>query len=215
MKKIVQMAAVAAVAAGASSMALAAPSFYVGAQAGYQNVDMEEKESWGNASFTTDYSMTGLAGGVFAGAKFHLTPEFYLAPEVNLGTSNADGGDRFNMPGYSASYEFEAGRSYGIGVLAGYNVTPATSVYGRLGYQRTKFKVSYNETGEPTESDSENFSGARFGVGMDTALSSNVALRLDWSHTPYSSKSYEDEWGDRITFDPTESLFQVGVLVSF
>ena len=53
--------------AGASSAAMAAPQFYAGAQAGYQNIDVEETVSGNWGSESTDYSGTGLAGGIFAG----------------------------------------------------------------------------------------------------------------------------------------------------
>ncbi|HAV43914.1 MAG TPA: hypothetical protein DCX44_01190 [Halomonas sp.] len=49
---------------------------------------------------------------------------------------------------------------------------------------------------------------------METAVAENVALRLDWSYTDYSSESF-DESGDTLTYDPTESLFQIGVAFKF
>jgi outer membrane immunogenic protein len=220
MKKTV-LAVSAATLFGFSASALAAtPSFFVGAQAGYQNVDMEYTESESVAGFSQsgslDYSLTGLAGGVFAGARFNLSPDFYLAPEVNLGTSNADGGLSYSdSDGDFYSYQFEAGRTYGVGVLAGYNLTDATSVYGRLGYQRTRFEVSESGTGLDGWSEDDNFSGARFGAGIETSLSSNLALRLDWSQTRYSSETYDLGQGESVTFDPAESLFQAGVVFSF
>jgi len=240
MKKSV-LAVSAATLFGFSAASIAAtPSFFVGAQAGYQNIDLEysDRDSFGTASesFSSDYSLSGLAGGIFAGVKFNVTPNFYLAPEVNLGISNADGGesDSYNdswnggSVNYSESYDYEveADRSYGIGVLAGYKFTEATSFYGRLGYQRTKFEASYNESWSLIDqgfsdsdsfsaSDSKTFGGVRFGVGMETAVSSNVALRLDWSQTHYSSETFSDDQGFSFTFDPTESLFQAGVVVSF
>lgn len=233
---------------GFAATAHAAPEFFVGAQAGYQNIDMEETDRWdgGNTSqsATADFSVSGATGGIFAGVKFNVTPRFYLAPEANLGTSNADGGvstsyaysDSFGNASYSEnsneSYKYEAGRTYGLGVLAGYNFTETTSFYGRLGYQRTKFKTSYNynesynfadpdfgffDSGSDSFSDSESktFGGVRFGVGMETAISSNVALRLDWSQTHYSSETFSDGQGNSITFDPTESALQAGISYRF
>ncbi|WP_255319082.1 outer membrane protein [Vreelandella aquamarina] len=204
--------------AGASSAAMAAPQFYAGAQAGYQNIDVEETVSGNWGSESTDYSGTGLAGGIFAGAKFDITPEFYLAPELNFGYSNADGGVSDSGGGFSSSYEVEAKQTYGLAALAGYNITDATSVYGRLGYQWTKFEATYSASGigfpSISESESKTFGGVRVGVGMETAVAENVALRLDWSYTDYSSESF-DESGDTLTYDPTESLFQIGVAFKF
>lgn len=172
---------------------------------------MEDSETWQGGSYSQDYSVSGLAGGVFAGARFDVTPRVFLAPEVNIGTSNADGGWT-NSSG--TSYELEAKNSYGIALLTGYSIAEATDVYARLGYQRTKFEATYAGPNFDSEIDSDTFGGFRYGVGMETAIGAQTALRLDWSQTRYSSESFDKQWGTR-TFDPTESLFQVGVVVSF
>ena len=61
---------------GFAATAHAAPEFFVGAQAGYQNVDMEETDRWdgGNTSqsATADFSVSGATGGIFAGVKFNV-----------------------------------------------------------------------------------------------------------------------------------------------
>ena len=141
-----------------------------------------------------------------------------MAPELNFGYSNADGGVSDSGGGSSFSYEVEAKQTYGLAALAGYNITDATSVYGRLGYQWTKFEATDSASGigfpSISESESKTFGGVRVGVGMETAVAENVALRLDWSYTDYSSESF-DESGDTLTYDPTESLFQIGVAFKF
>lgn len=206
----------AAIALGISGAAIASPGLYVGVQGGYHNVDMEESYADAVGKDAINFSSSGLAGGVFAGATFNVTPEFYLAPEVNIGYSTADGGDTYNSVfGYSETYEIEAKQTYGISGLAGYQVTDATSVYGRLGYQWTKFEASYSETGMPSMSESKTFGGVRVGVGMETAVADNLALRLDWSYTDYSSESFDDDFGGTTTFDPEESLLQVGLSYRF
>lgn len=205
---------------GISAAATAAsPSLYLGGQLGYQNIEMEQTaESFGYNS-TTDYSGKGLAGGVFAGMKFDITPEFYLAPEINLGYSSADGGVTNDYgSGYTSFIEVEAKKTYGLAALAGYSITDSTDVYGRLGYQWTEFEATAGFTdpiyGNASESESKTFGGVRVGVGAQTAVAENLALRVDWSYTDYSSESFEDG-PDTITYDPTESLFQVGVVYSF
>lgn len=232
-----------AVFAGFSAAATAAPELYLGAQMGYQSTDMEYTESGSyadsvssyNGSNTTDYSMNGVAGGIFAGAKFYVADGLYIAPEVNLGTSNADGGysesssytydDGFYSDSDSSSYEVEAeaGRSYGFGVLLGKDLTANTSVYGRLGYQRTEYELTVSGTGFDSESEDDTFGGVRYGLGLETAMTHNLALRLDWSLTDYSDESFsestQDDFGgtetNTATFDPTENLFQVGVSYRF
>jgi len=196
---------------------------------GYQSTDMELTNSYSSSSSdgfyssssssseTNDYSVDGFAGGIFAGAKFSLGNGLFISPEVNLGTSNADGGQRGGESGsfeynddfisdsgsYNSSYniEAEAGQSYGFGILLGKELSDKTSIYGRLGYQRTEYELtastSYTDTynGETSsdsfsQSDDETFGGIRYGLGLETAMTNNLALRLDWSLTDYSDESY-------------------------
>ena len=240
----IKLLAGAAVLAGFSSNAAAAPEIYLGAQMGYQSTDMEYTEggsysfSSGNFSYsssgsgTTNYSADGIAGGIFAGIKFYVSEGIYLSPEVNLGTSNADGGyteGYRDSNGNSGSYSIkaEAGQSYGFGVLLGKDLTASTSIYGRLGYQRTEYELTESGTGFDTISDDETFGGIRYGIGLETAMTNNLALRLDWSLTNYSdesfsqSETFSDGFGGTETvtgsysFDPTENLFQVGLSYRF
>lgn len=242
MRKLMMLASSAAL-LGASASAVAAPELYLGAQMGYQSTDLEytqgfsfvDSVSSSSGSSTADFSVDGVAGGIFAGAKFYVRESLYLATEVNLGTSNADGGIRegssfeiddgtFSDSGSSSSsINAEAGKSYGFGVLLGKDLTPSTSIYGRLGYQRTEYELTASGTGLDTVSDDETFGGIRYGIGLETAMTNNLALRLDWSLTDYSdegySESFQNDFGGTETgsfsFDPTENLFQVGLSYRF
>ena len=65
---------------GFAATAHAAPEFFVGAEAGYQNIDMEAGLSYSNNSYqygaSEDYSMSGVSGGIFAGMKFNVNSSF-------------------------------------------------------------------------------------------------------------------------------------------
>lgn len=245
MRKLMMLASSAAL-LGASASAVAAPELYLGAQMGYQSTDLEstvdassvDSVSSSSGSATADFNLDGVAGGIFAGAKFYVRESLYLATEVNLGTSNADGGIRvgssfeiddgtFSDSGSSSSsINAEAGKSYGFGVLLGKDLTPSTSIYGRLGYQRTEYELTESGTGLTgldTVSVDETFGGIRYGIGLETAMTNNLALRLDWSLTDYSdegySESFQNDFGgtetESLSFDPTENLFQVGLSYRF
>mgnify|MGYP002737642869 CR=1 FL=1 len=198
--------------AGMSATAVAAsPEFFVGGQLGYQDNDLEVKNSGPGYSDSGDISLSGVAGGLFTGVKFDVGNGMFIAPELNVGTSDADGA--LDVGGYRA--KAEASTSYGAGVLLGADVTSNTSFYGRLGYQRTKYKLKESVTGYGSFSDSEKFDGFRYGVGVENKLTPDVALRLDWSQTRYSSENFSDQSGGKTKFEPTESLFQVGVSYRF
>ncbi|WFM71357.1 outer membrane beta-barrel protein [Halomonas sp. CKK8] len=236
--------------AGSSTAVLAAPQFYLGAQAGYQDTAVEVSGSdtysddveTNSFSFKQDsYDASGIAGSALAGVKFDVGSNAFVSLEANIGTSNAeaefsdsssysyDEGE-FSGSGSRSSFQrFESGKTYGIAALAGLEVTPSTSVYARLGYQRTEFEYSrgwsssseYSDpwgSGSSSDGDSysedESFGGIRYGVGMETAIGERVAVRLDWSQTDYSSEDF-DVYDQTIEIDPTESLFQAGVVYKF
>lgn len=204
----------------ASSAVVANPGFYVGAQIGYQNTSIKEvySEEIGPGVFgvdTTDgLSADGFAGGVFAGTKFNMNNGFFFGAEVNAGTGSAEHELKYSEAGLSASMKLESKTSYGIAALAGVSLASDTSLYGRLGYQRTKFEQKLSVLGL-SGSESENFGGVRIGIGMETSLAEQLALRLDWSQTYYSSKTFDVDVGETVKFEPTESLFQIGVSYNF
>jgi hypothetical protein len=70
-----------------------------------------------------------------------------------VGTSDADGSLEATVGGDRVRTKAEASTSYGAGVLLGADVTSNTSFYGRLGYQRTKYKLKESVTGYGSFSD--------------------------------------------------------------
>lgn len=235
--------------AGASSAALAAPQFYLGAQAGYQDTAVEVTESesgsfadgfgsYSDSSKLDSYDVSGVAGSLLAGVKFDAGDKAFVSLEANIGTSDAEAeftdsySESYDDGSISGNYsesdfqKLESGKTYGIAILAGLEVTSSTSVYARLGYQRTEFEYSeggsfqtsdsfgFSDSGGYSYSEDETFGGIRYGVGMETAVSERVAVRLDWSQTDYSSEEFDVD--DRTyEIDPTESLFQAGVVYKF
>lgn len=198
-KKLVSL--VVAGALGVSSLAAAntqEPDFYVGAQAGHMDTSLKYSEG----GYTEDgMALTGFTGGVFAGFTFDFSDEFFLGMEANLQFGGAD----YKVSFSPVSEKYEADNGWGVGVLSGVKVSPSTKIYARVGYHETKFKATYREIGL-SESDKETFKGVRFGGGGETALTDQLALRLEWTQTRYSSEGW---------FKPTENLVQVGLKISF
>lgn len=168
MKKVM-LAVSAATLFGFSATSIAAtPSFFVGAQLGHQDTAFDMSTSYTGTTYSEGIeglSISGIAGGLFVGAKYPVGESFYLGTEVNVGTSAADHTTSYGTD----TVEVEAGTSYGIAALAGKQITPSTSIYGRLGYQRTKYELTYSGPGY-SESDDDTFGGVRVGVGMETSL---------------------------------------------
>jgi len=176
---------------------------YVGVQGGYQHTAVKTKFTAPN-SYTSFDSMAvdGFAGGLYGGVKFNTADNFYVAGELNVGTSRAEA----KLKAGDDTDKVKSRASYGAAVLGGFEVAPSTNLYGRLGYQRTKFKAS--------DISNKRYNGFRYGLGLETALSNELALRLDWSRTHYSSKNFR-HGDERTKIDPRENLFQVGLAYTF
>lgn len=206
---------------GVSSNAFANPQFYAGLQAGYQGSSLELTHKSDDYSYQVDgYAIDGIAGGLFAGVKFEIGENAFIGLEANVGTGNAETSEKEREAYlYEVEYKSEAKTSYGIAALAGLKITPSTSLYGRLGYQRTKYEHSLRAFipggGEYSLSESDTYGGFRVGIGMETALTEHLAVRVDWSQTHYSSKSIRLTEQDVVDFEPVETLFQVGVSYNF
>lgn len=214
---------------GVSSNAFANPQFYAGLQAGYQGSSLEGTYKYRSDDYSykyqvDGYAIDGIAGGLFAGVKFEIGENAFIGLEANVGTGNAETSDETSEKWrdadiYEEEYKSEAKTSYGIAALAGLKITPSTSLYGRLGYQRTKYEHSLRAfipgDGEYSLSESDTYGGFRVGIGMETALTEHLAVRVDWSQTHYSSKSIRLTEQDVVDFEPVETLFQVGVSYNF
>lgn len=186
-------------------------SFYAGIQGGYQDTSVKLKDTdFGNDTYTSfdSLSVDGLAGGIFAGVRFNTNSPFFVAGELNLGTSRAESKLKLSGPGspISDTSKIKSRGTYGAALLGGFEVAPSTSLYGRLGYQKTKFEAS--------EVSSKKHNGFRYGLGLETKLSNELALRVDWSRTIYSSESHRYADG-KTKVEPTENLFQVGLAYTF
>lgn len=210
---------------GVSSNAFANPQFYAGLQAGYQGSSLERTYKYRSDDYSykyqvDGYAIDGIAGGLFAGVKFEIGENAFIGLEANVGTGNAETSEKWRDADlYEEEYKSEAKTSYGIAALAGLKITPSTSLYGRLGYQRTKYEHSLRAfipgDGEYSLSESDTYGGFRVGIGMETALTEHLAVRVDWSQTHYSSKSIRLTEQDVVDFEPVETLFQVGVSYNF
>lgn len=185
--------------------------FYAGVQGGYQDTSVKFKDTdFGNDTYTSfdSLSVDGLAGGVFAGVRLNMDSPFFVAGELNLGTSRAESEIKLSGPGSPTSdtSKIKSRGTYGAALLGGFEIAPSTSLYGRLGYQKTKF--------EANGISSKKHNGFRHGLGLETKLSNELALRLDWSRTIYSSESHRYANG-KTKVEPTENLFQVGLAYTF
>jgi outer membrane immunogenic protein len=125
--------------------------------------------------------INGLGGTVFAGYNFAIGDAGFVGLEANFDLTSAKAGDEEDLA-------FRAKNSFGGSARIGYNVNNSTALYGRVGYQRGRATTKIDGVSE-TESDD----GFRFGVGLETSLNQNAALRFEYNRTRYSVLSDEEK----------------------
>ncbi len=153
--------------AAAPALADHGNQFYLGAELGFEQHEIDGIDDDGG-------DVDGLYYGIFGGYEYGFG-RAYVAGEVNYTLSNADN-----------DQDVEAEDSYGVGVLAGYNVTEFVSLYGRLGYQ-----IQEVDTGDLGAGDLEE-GGIRYGVGVNWSMPAFFHGRLEYTRTNYDDFDGQD-----------------------
>lgn len=116
---------------------------------------------------------------------------FYFAGEVmaNMSRANADYTLQTSALTYHTDIDVRA--SYGAGLLPGIKLTESTMFYGRIGYVRTYIKATEYGVGATAFSNAHTdwFNGLSFGLGFETAMTNNIGVRGEFTHTAYDSST--------------------------
>jgi hypothetical protein len=192
--------------------------FYAGAQIGHGALTTE---TWGprdGGGFdTSDYGNFGESYALFAGWGKEIN-HWYLGLDVDGGNSNARWDHSKTPKPDSRTMYVAKDASYGMSARVGY-LLDGGLLYGKLGLVRTDFHTYYTEnqyatTGAFNKDHSE--TGTRWGVGLEIPASSNLFVRMDYSHTTYPGYGvpYQTSGGGAITiedFKVKDNVFGVGI----
>ncbi len=211
---------ISAIAATFSSLAFAEPKGYVGVQLGHNSTVLDVTESaMDMQSRIKSFSANGAVGSVLGGVEFDIGNNLFTAVEANLGSgrTNMTMTDQVNAD--IDRSRFKSRWNYGVAGLLGTQVNDSTRVFASLGYQwaETRLRVSDNHTDGVgfANTDDQNFDGVRAGIGMQSNLNAQTAIRVDWNHTRYSSYSRNLGPNDVMRIRPSENLFKAGLIFSF
>ncbi len=198
--------------------------FYVGAGIGPDTVEFKDNShvfSPGNFDVInkSQLSATGVFGTLFAGYGW-LHNQFYLAGELNGNISSAASyaaNDEYVHESF-ASTSLKVKNSIGISVLPGYQFTPTTLFYGRLGLTNSKIQVKTSDISLANASN--RIDGFRYGLGIKQAISDRFAVRMDYSRINYhkfESGTFDVLGGVSKTTQrsTTQQLVEFGVVVNF
>lgn len=165
-------------------------------------------------------SATGLFGTLFAGYGALVKNNFYLAAEVNgnvSSTKSKTSNNEFVHQSFTSS-TLKINNSFGISVLPGYQFSPTTLFYGRLGYANGKIRQITSDTSLANFSERKN--GFRYGLGIKQNITEKVALRMDYSridYSPINTATFDPVGivGKTTRLHPGQQLVEFGLVIKF
>lgn len=197
MKKLLLVATVGAMSFSNVAMAsIAQPTLYAGAQVGYQDVNLKERDEDG------DTYRQAVNGGAYS---------LVFGAHVDVPNSNMFGGVEGHIGLLDTSQHIswaekvKLTRKAGLDLLVGFKPVNGAKLYGKLGYANTRFKLS-----SPWDSASTNRDGINVGVGVGVDVASQLTARLEWTQTRY--ESIKTNYGK---MTPRESEAALGLVYQF
>lgn len=183
---------------------------------------------------------TGAVGGGFIGFGKYFGDFYglYLALEAYGNWSGAQSdaevvigvpSSPINPPGVAyvdlLQTSFEVNSNYGVSVLPGIKLNPATLFYFRLGYNWANVEASYTvganmfATPAPTlnqgifrsASGSDTIGGFNYGLGIESTFYDNWSVRVEYSHTDFNSISADTIFSDN-DFTTADNQFMLGLI---
>lgn len=205
MRKIMTVAATAA-ATCAATPALAQEesptTFYVGALAGYDSVELSVP------GFGSD-SQGDVMYGVTAGVDTRVGERGLIGFEAEFTDSEVSAsaddvvvtGDRVRI---------SAGRDLYVGVRGGLWATQRFALYAKAGYTNARVNGSYDD-GTGAVKDHTNRGGIRFGGGVEFKATEGISVRGEYRHSEY--KAFNT--GAGFSIDASRDQFAVGLVGKF
>ncbi|HEX4044647.1 MAG TPA: outer membrane beta-barrel protein [Gammaproteobacteria bacterium] len=177
----------------ATSIAVASPAPYLGASVGIAN----------NTSSNAIGNLPGYARGVpfevFAGYGGVISESLYLGGEITGTVATAE---------ISSSGGVKTTYGYGASIMPGIMLSDHTLAFVRAGVVRSQFS-----------SVDDKATGGQFGVGIQTLLTQNIDLRLEYAFTAYQSVGKVTNVGGNVIDGkldaPRSDAFNIGLVYKF
>lgn len=164
---------------------------YIGFQTGYQNARFKDSyENYGDTRHNSD----GILAGIYGGYNFEFSNRMILGVDADLTYNGAS-----QYSAYSAVIDPNTTHDY----LQESKFEWSGALRARIGYSMNRWmpylaggvafaqiKNSIYDTNDNYLNEYANMTGWTVGAGVDYALASNTALRLEYRHTDYGRKTF-------------------------
>lgn len=139
---------------------------------------------------TTRQAGIGVFGTLYIGASKIIHKQYIAALELNGNLSSSSfqrSNDEYVHQNFSNS-SYKINNTFGVSILPGYQFTPDTLFYGRLGYSNGHF---ISRSSDPSlENMSQCMDGFRYGVGLTRSITKHTDFRFDYSLTNYRNVQF-------------------------
>ena len=153
-----------------------------------------------------DADKGSIAYGGFLGFGTLVGERLYLAVEGDLATG---GGDISRTLG-GAAVKLDPGMRWGVGGRGGFLVGDDGLLYGKVGMERRKVKVSNGRTTQELD-----LQGVAYGVGYQHMLGDGFGLRAELTRVDYGDETARFAGGDTVNVESDETRFSLGGAVHF
>ena len=181
---------------------------YVGADLGYHK---SENQLTAPNQVKTNFDKNDWNGDIFAGIGTTVNQNIYLGAEGFVGLAHGDSGSKniTTATGLTTSAKLTQKYSYGISFIPGYKFNDCTMVYARAGVVRTRYDLTQNivPAGNTSNTAEETATGGQLGIGVQTALAKNIAVRGEYDYTSYREFT---SFGNKVS--PRDHQIKVGLV---
>lgn len=178
---------------------------YVGLTAGYSFANTEFDVG---GLFTFDgLGADGLQGGIIGGFNWQVSPRFVVGVEADASISDVT--TAITLGGLGNA-ELTSDWNWAVRGRAGVLITPETLFYLSGGWAWAHSELS----GVPLLFD-ETFSGPQLGVGIESMLTPNVLVRLEYLHTFFNDETLFAGIGGGLSVEPSAGTARLGVVYKF
>ncbi|MDO8954967.1 MAG: outer membrane beta-barrel protein [Gammaproteobacteria bacterium] len=161
---------------------------------------------------TTTFGSQGLTVGAHVDHGVTYANNFYLGEELYASTGNSRTG--YKISNNTNTYNTKIGRSVGFDILPGYQISPSSLFYAKLGLSLAR--LTLNSTYPNGAGDlNSNSPGVDLGVGLRKALTQNLSLALEYDWIAYNAKFNQLSGGYNTTTRFVQSLFSLSLNYQF
>lgn len=187
---------------------------YIGADAGRSNSGLKIYDASTSGTPEYNYSLQGYTGGLHLGYRWQILPKFNLTAETFADTNTGEMNYRkteyiLDPPTTVSLIKLREKNSIGLSLLPGFNITPSSNIYARLGIINSEFIKSSNDQTTPDFKVGQH--GVEIGAGYEMAVTTHWSVLGEYDHSKYATINTRTNNNSLVSYSPEDNLYKVSV----